>query len=322
VGVTLTIDRVRAAQARIEGAVTRTPTLSSPKLDQLLGCTLHLKAENLQLTGSFKLRGALNRVTIGMQRSELAGVVAASSGNHAGAVSLAAMLHGVRCCVVVPHDAPAVKVAAAEEFGAEIVRYDRNREDRTHLARLIARERDYLEVPAFDDYDVMAGQGTLALELLEDAGPLDDVVVPVGGGGLMAGCGTVVKSLAPSTRVIGVEPSQADDTAQSIAQGRRVAVADAYSIADGLRIASPGKLTFPINQRVMDEIRTVSEEEIGRATYEAVSSLGVDVEPSGATALAAIVSDPARFRGRRVGVVVSGGNADAGLLEDLRRRYA
>ena len=308
---------VKAAAARLAGVAHRTPVLTSRTLDERTGATVLLKAENLQRAGAFKFRGAYNRISQ-LSDEELArGVCAFSSGNHAQAVALSAALVGTPATVLMPEDAPAAKRAATEGYGATVITYDRFREDRDALAGELTRERDLVLVPPYDDELVMAGQGTAALELIEDAGPLDVLVVPMSGGGLMAGCGVAARALLPGVELIGVEPSAGDDTKRSLAAGERVRIATPRTIADGLRVDTPGALTFEVNRRQVDDVLLVDDNAIVETMAVLFERLKIVVEPSGAIALAAVLGDRERFAGRRVGVVLSGGNVGLDQFRDM-----
>src|SRR5437016_10046210 len=237
----LTLDDVRAAAERLRGRVRRTPVLVSEALNDACGYTVHLKCENLQRAGSFKIRGALNKLLTLSDADRARGVVAFSSGNHAQGVALAARIVGTSAIICMPTDAPALKLEATRGYGAEVVLYDRQKDDREALARRIASETGRVVVPPFDDYAIMAGQGTAALELLEDVPSLDVLVAPVGGGGLMAGCSTVARTLFPGMQIIGVEPETANDTWLSIQKGERVSIPPPPTIADGVRLTTPGE---------------------------------------------------------------------------------
>ncbi|SDI15869.1 pyridoxal-phosphate dependent enzyme [Nonomuraea jiangxiensis] len=316
-GVPITFEDVRAAAGRIAGVAHRTPVLTSRTLDTMTGATLLLKAENLQRAGAFKFRGAYNRIS-SLTADELArGVCTWSSGNHAQAVALSAALVGTRATVLMPEDAPVAKRIATEQYGATIVTYDRYREDREVKARLLAEERGLVPVPAFDDPMVMAGQGTAALELIEDAGPLDTLVVPMSGGGLMAGCATAARALLPDVELIGVEPAAGNDTALSLAAGERVRIPVPHTIADGQQVEIPGALTFEINRREVDEVLLVEDAALVETMVLLFERVKTVVEPSGASALAAVLGNPGRFAGRRVGVILSGGNAGAARFAAL-----
>ncbi|HYY09582.1 MAG TPA: pyridoxal-phosphate dependent enzyme [Kineosporiaceae bacterium] len=308
---------VKAAAARLAGVAHRTPVLTSRTLDERTGATVLLKAENLQRAGAFKFRGAYNRISQFSDEELARGVCAFSSGNHAQAVALSAALVGTPATVLMPEDAPAAKRAATEGYGATVITYDRFREDRDALAGELTRERDLVLVPPYDDELVMAGQGTAALELIEDAGPLDVLVVPVSGGGLMAGCGVAARALLPGVELIGVEPSAGDDTKRSLAAGERVRIATPRTIADGLRVDTPGALTFEVNRRQVDDVLLVDDNAIVETMAVLFERLKIVVEPSGAIALAAVLGDRERFAGRRVGVVLSGGNVGLDQFRDM-----
>ena len=306
----LTIADVRDAARRLAGIAHRTPVITSATLDARVGARVVLKAESLQRVGAFKFRGAYNAIASLDDAARARGIAAASSGNHAQAVALASRLLGARATILMPRDAPAAKRAATEEYGAEVVEYDRYQEDREALLAQLAVDRDLEIVHPFDNPRVMAGQGTAALELLEDAGELDALVVPVGGGGLISGCATAVRALAPSARVVGVEPEASDDVARSLASGTRERVAVGATIADGQQTPSPGRLTWPVIHALVDEVVTVSDQEILAAMRFAFQRLKLVVEPSGATGLAALLAGRCAAGYGRVGVILSGGNAD------------
>ncbi len=305
------LDDVRAASGRLSGVAHRTPVLSSRMLDARTGASVLLKAEVFQRTGSFKFRGAYNKIATLTPAERRDGVLAFSSGNHAQAVALAAALFDASATVVMPEDAPEGKLVATRHYGAEVVTYDRYTEDREEIGRRLAAERGLTLVPPFDDPEVIAGQGTVALELVQDAGPVDVLLAPVSGGGLIAGCATAVKALAPQARVIGVEPEAGDDYRRSLAAGRRIEVPVPRTIADALRVAIPGVLTFEHNRRLLDGIVTVSDQQLIEAMRFCHERLKVVVEPGGAAALAAILSGAVKLKsGERAGVVLSGGNVD------------
>jgi len=317
-GVTLSLDDVRAAAERLSGIAHRTPVITSRTLDERTGSTAFLKAECLQRGGAFKFRGAYNMISsLGPEERER-GVVAYSSGNHAQAVSLAARLLGTSATILMPADTPRAKLEATRGYGAEIVTYDRYTEDREALGAALAAERGGLAlVPPYEHPLVMAGQGTAALELLEDAPGLDVLVVPVGGGGLIAGCATAAKALRPGIRVIGVEPESGDDTRRSLEAGERVRIPVPRTIADGQQADIPGELTFAVNSQVVDTIVTVSDAEILDAMAFLFDRMKLVTEPSGASAAAALLAGRAEAGGARVGVVVSGGNVGAARFAGL-----
>ena len=313
----LSLEDVRRAAARLDGVAHRTPVLTSSTLDALVGAEVQLKAEGLQRGGAFKFRGAYNTIS-SLSDGELArGVCAGSSGNHAQAVALAARLCGTRATILMPRDAPASKRAATEGYGAEVVEYDRYEDDRELLVAALAEERGMTVVHPYDDPRVMAGAGTVALELLEDAGELDLLLVPVGGGGLISGCATVVKALSPATRVVGVEPQASDDVARSKASGRRERVAVGRTIADGQQLPTPGAHTWRVIDALVDDVVTVSDEQIVAAMRLLFERLKVVAEPSGASALAALLAGAQHEAGSRVGVVLSGANVDAARFATL-----
>jgi threonine dehydratase len=286
--------------------------LRSRTLDALLGARFWLKAEPFQRGGAFKFRGAYNAVSSLGSEALARGVCAASSGNHAAAVTLAAGLCGTHAVILMPEDAPPLKLDATIGYGAEVIRFDRYRDDREQLMRSLAVERGLALVHPFDDPLVVAGQGTIALEMLEQAdGELDALVVPVGGGGLISGCATVFAALAPGARVIGVEPLASDDVARSLASGRRERVTVGRTIADGQQTASPGELTWPVIRALVDEVVTVTDEQILEAMRFCFERLKLVVEPSGACGLAALLCGAVSCAGQRVGVVLSGGNIGA-----------
>jgi threonine dehydratase len=310
----LTPHDVVAAARRLHGVAHRTPALTSRTLDGVLGARVVLKAETLQRVGAFKFRGAYNAVSSLCDDALARGVCSASSGNHAQALALACRLCGTRATIVMPADAPPLKRAATEGYGAEVITYDRYAEDREELLRALAAERSLEPVHPFDDPRVMAGQGTLVGELLADAGELDALVVPVGGGGLISGCAVAASALAPSLRIVGVEPEASDDVARSLQAGRRQRVTVAPTIADGQQTASPGERTWPVIQALVDEVHTVSDADILTAMRFCFERLKLVVEPSGATGLAALLCGSVAAESQRVGVVLTGGNADPAVF--------
>jgi threonine dehydratase len=301
---------VVAAAERLAGVAHRTPVLTSRSLDERAGATVFLKAENLQRVGAFKFRGAYNRISQLTAGERERGVVTVSSGNHAQAVALAATLTGTTSKILMPLDAPTIKVAGVRGFGGEVVPFDRYREDREGLLRDLAEREGRVIVHPYDDEYVMAGQGTCARELIEEVGPLQRLFVPVGGGGLISGCATAAKAMAPACRVIGVEPEAGNDIQQSLARGERVTIPVPDTIADGQQTTAPGRVTFPVIQERVDSIVTVSDAEISVAIRFAFERLKVVLEPSGACALAAVLADPEIVQGERVGVILTGGNID------------
>ncbi len=301
------IDDVRAAAARIEGVVRRTPVLTSRLLDERVGASVFLKAECFQRTGSFKLRGAYNAVASIPDETRGQGVVAYSSGNHAQGLARAAQLQGVPATIVMPLDAPAMKRAATEGYGATVITYDRYAEDREAVGERVFEERGGSFIPPFNHPDVMAGQGTVALELLDDVAPLDSLLVCVGGGGLISGCATAAKAWG-DVQVIGVEPEAGDDARRSLAEGRIVTIDTPDTIADGQQTTSVGELEFAVMQERVDDIVVATDEEIRATMRFLFEHLNVVVEPSGACALAALMAGRVDVSGQRVGVTLSGGN--------------
>ncbi|HEV8474268.1 MAG TPA: threonine/serine dehydratase [Methylomirabilota bacterium] len=316
----LSIDDVRAAARRLRDRIHRTPAISCQSADDACGYTVFFKCENLQRAGAFKIRGALNKLLTLGDDDRRRGVVAFSSGNHAQGVALAAKLTGTTAIICMPSDAPKLKLEATRAYGAEVVFYDRQRDDREVMARQLAEKTNRLLVPPFDDYAIMAGQGTAALELLEDVPSLDALVAPIGGGGLMAGCATVARALFPGMQVIGVETETANDTYLSLRQGTRVSIPPPPTIADGIRLTTPGALTFPILQTTLSEIVLVSDDEVRDAVRFLAQRAHVVVEPTGAVSAAAVLSGRLGLpRGSRVGVVLSGGNVDPDVLAEILR---
>jgi threonine dehydratase len=307
--VTLVVgpDDIEDAAERLRGVARRTPVLRSDALDAAVSARVLCKAENLQLTGSFKIRGAYNCAS----RLDLShGLVAISSGNHAQAVAKAAQLLGTTALIAMPEDASPFKRKATEGLGAEVVTFDRFARDRDEVLREMLADTKRAFVPPYDHPDVIAGQGTAALELIEDVGELDALIVPVSGGGLIAGSGIAAKARSPGVLLIGVEPEGADDTAKSLAAGERVWIPAPTTIADGLRSQIPGELTFEINRRQIDEMIVVSDDEIRAAMTFAARELDATLEPSGAVGIAAFLSGRVDVAGQRVGVILSGGNVD------------
>jgi threonine dehydratase len=307
------VDDVHAAAERIAGLAHRTPILRSRTLDERVGAPVALKAENLQRSGAFKFRGASNAVAA--LRPE--GVCSVSSGNHAQALALAAREHGARATILMPRDAPASKRAATEGYGAEVIEFDRYTEDREALALALAAERGLTLVHPYDEPLVMAGQGTVGLELAEEVSDLDAVVVPCGGGGLIAGVATAIKAAQPQARVIGVEPEAGDDIQRSLRAGERVRVDVRPTIADGQQVDTPGERTWEVIRALVDDVVTVSDAEIVEAMRLLFERVKVVAEPSGACALAALLAGRIAPRGGTIGVVISGGNIDAARFAAL-----
>jgi threonine dehydratase len=317
----ITIDDVREAARRLKGHIHRTPVITSRSFDEASGHRVFFKCENLQRAGAFKIRGALNKLLTLTDEERKRGVVGFSSGNHAQGVALAARLTGASAIILMPTDAPASKVAATRGYGAEVVFYDRQTEDREARAKDLVATTGRVLVPPYDDPAIMAGQGTAALELLEEAPDLDALLTPMGGGGLMAGCSTVATSLRPSMKIYGVEADTANDTYLSFKKGERVSIAPPPTIADGIRNLSPGALTFPINKRTLTDVLLVSDKEIEEAVRFLLLRAKILVEPTGAVPAAALLAGRLPMpKGSRVGVVLSGGNIDPALLADILSR--
>jgi threonine dehydratase len=319
----LTIESIQEAREVITSRVRRTPVMTSRAFDERASRGLKaerrvfFKCENLQRTGSFKFRGATNRVLSLTDEERRRGVAAFSSGNHAQAVALAARDAGVRAVIVMPSDAPQSKVAATRSYGAQVIFYDRQREDREQVARTVAEREGAVLVPPFDDYLIMAGQGTCTLELLEEVPELDCILVPCSGGGLFAGVSTAARAINAQVRCFPVEPELANDTLQSFRKGERVLIPPPQTIADGLRVVTPGRLTFPILKEMAEDVLTVSDEEIAETLRFILFRMKLLVEPSGATAAAAVLTQKLPEDLKRVGVILSGGNIDPDVLARL-----
>lgn len=306
----LTLDDIRAAADVIASEAVVTPVLRSDRLDELTGATVLAKFEGAQRAGSFKFRGAFHRLSRIPADERSQGVVAVSSGNHGAAVACAAQVLGIPATVFIPADAPTSKRALIEEYGAAIQTFERYTSDREAGARAHATQTGATFVHPYEDPLVMMGQGTCALELHEQVRHLDALVVPMSGGGLMAGCASAMHALDPSCEMVGVEPATADDTRRSFAAGERVAIDPPTTMADGLAVPIPGENTWSINSRLVTRILTVAEDEITVAMALAEEHLDVRLEPSGAVGIAALVGSRSTFAGRRVGVVLSGANID------------
>lgn len=308
------IDDIFAARERLSGVAHRTPVLTSRLFDEAAACQVFFKCENLQRAGAFKFRGAFNKIASLDEKTRSHGVLAYSSGNHAQAVALAAKLFSIPATIVMPADAPRAKVAGTRGYGAEIIFYDRYQENREETGERICRERGMTLVPPFDDELVIAGQGTTALELLEEVADLDFLLTPCSGNGLLAGCAIAAKDVRPSIRIFGVEPEAGNDTWLSLRKGERVEIPVPRTIADGLQTTAPGKLTFPITQKLVEDILLVSDDELIETLVFILARMKVVVEPSGAAAAAAVRHRKFDFQGARVGVVLSGGNIDPDKL--------
>jgi len=305
---------VAAAAERLAGHAHRTPVLTSRSVNERTGATVFFKCENLQRIGAFKFRGAYNAMSQLPPEERRRGVLAYSSGNHAQAVALAGRMLGIRVTIVMPADAPSVKLEATRGYGAEVVLYDKHKEVREEVAERVARERALAMIPPFDHPHVIAGQGTSAKELIEEAGPLDYLFVPVSGGGLISGCAVAASHLSPGCRVIGVEPEAGDDATRSFKTKTLQTCHNPDTIADGARTHSLGRLTFPLVLRYVHAMVTVSDAELLRAMFYLWERMKIVVEPTGALGAAGLFERGLPVAGRRVGVVLSGGNVDLKLL--------
>jgi len=299
---------IKAAAGRLHGHAHRTPVLTSRTLDAMLGARVFLKAENLQRMGAFKFRGGYNAVSALSDAQRQRGVVAFSSGNHAQAVALAAQLHGCHATIVMPHDAPALKLAATRGYGAEVVIYDRYKQDRAAIANALVDERGATLIPPYDYLPVMAGQGTAALELIEEAGPLDALIVSAGGGGFLSGCTVAAKHLLPDIRMLGAEPERGNDMQQSLRAGRIVSIDVPRTICDGQQTQAIGQHPWAVIQAMVSDVLTATDPAVVDAMRFVFERMKLVLEPSGACALAALMQHRDQFKGQRVGVMLSGGN--------------
>ena len=309
VNLEVTFSDVARAHERIKGVAHRTPVLTSATVNERTGAQVFFKPENLQRMGAFKFRGAYNALSQLTAQEKRRGVVAFSSGNHAQAVALAGRLLGVPATIVMPADAPRVKLEATRGYGAEIVAYGKG-ESRDEIAKGLSIEKGLALIPPYDHPHIVAGQGTAAKELIEDAGPLDLLLVPCGGGGLLAGCALAAKQLSPGCRVIGVEPAAGDDGQRAFRAGKLVAIALPDTIADGARTLSLGKITFALIRRHVDDMLTVTDAELVKTMFYLWERMKIVVEPTGALAACALLEKKTPAEGKRVGVVLSGGNVD------------
>lgn len=312
-----TYDDVLAAARRIEGHAHRTPVMRSRTLDREFGAEIFLKAENFQRIGAFKFRGAFNALSRFDERQRKAGVLAFSSGNHAQAIALSASLLGISATIIMPQDAPAAKMAATRGYGADVVTYDRYREDRDAIGARLAEEQGSTLIPPYDHPDIIAGQGTAAKELFEEVGELDALFVCLGGGGLLAGSALAAKALSPDCRIYGVEPEAGNDGQQSFRSGTIVRIATPKTIADGAQTPSLGNLTFPIIRRDVEDILTVGDDDLVEAMRFCASRMKMVVEPTGCLGFAGARQLASQLKGQRVGVIISGGNVDLGQFCDL-----
>jgi threo-3-hydroxy-L-aspartate ammonia-lyase len=312
-----TYDDVVAAAGRLDGHAHRTPALRSRTADALASAQLFFKCENFQRSGSFKFRGAFNALSQLGPAQRRAGVVAFSSGNHAQAIALSARMLGMPATIVMPHDSPAIKLAATRGYGAEIVLYDRFTEDREAIGRRLAGERGMTLIPPFDHPHVIAGQGTATKELIEDVGPLDYLFVCMGGGGLVSGSALAARALSPRCKVYGVEPEAGNDGQQSFRAGSIVHIATPNTIADGAQTQHIGELTFAIVRREVEDVVTVSDAQLVEALRFFAERMKMVVEPTACLSFAAVRHAGVPVRGKRVGVVISGGNVDLARYADL-----
>jgi len=308
---------VRDAERQLAGTVNRTPIFSSRTLDELTGRRIFMKCESFQRTGSFKFRGAYNAISRLNAEQRATGVIAYSSGNHAQGVARSAQLLGIPAVVIMPTDAPSVKVDATREYGAEIIFYDRQQVDGEDYQHQLAAERGMTLIHPYDHPHIMAGQGTAALELLADIPDLDALVMPVGGGGLLAGCAIAAKGLRPDIHVLGVETTGADDTKQSLDKGERVVIPPPPTIADGIRLRTPGDLTFPVVQALVDDVLVITDDDVRDALRFVLTRMKLIIEPSGAVPVAAALRGTIPDAYERVGIIISGGNIDPALLATL-----
>jgi len=314
----VTFDDIQAAAQRLAGVANRTPIVTSRTLDERIGAKVFFKCENFQRGGAFKFRGAYNTISQLSDEQRRRGVVSFSSGNHAQGLALAARLLDAPAVIVMPHDAPEVKRAATRGYGAEVVLYDRVEQKREEVARRLGEERGLALVPPFDHPQIIAGQGTAALELLTDVSDLDVLLVPIGGGGLISGCSIAAHALRPGVRVIGVEPETANDSYLSLQKGERVSTPQSRSIADGLLPTAPGEITFPIMQQHLESIALVSDDEMAEAVRFLLMRMKILVEPSGAAPVAALMSGKVpNVNDKRIGVILSGGNVDPHKLAEI-----
>ena len=305
----VSFEDIAAAHERIKPHAKRTPVLTSATVDALTGASVFFKCENFQRMGAFKFRGAYNALAQLAEERKRHGVIAFSSGNHAQAVALAGRILGIKTLIVMPADAPRVKLEATRGYGAEVVQYAKG-EAREEGAGKLARDRNLTVIPPFDHAHVIAGQGTAAKELFEDAGALDALLVPCGGGGLLSGCAVAAKHMLPGCRVLGVEPAAGDDATQSFVKKRLVTIDVPETIADGARTPSLGKLTFPLVLRYVDDMLTVTDHELLRSMFFLWERMKIIVEPTGTLAACAVLEKKLDLKGKRVGVVLSGGNVD------------
>ena len=308
---------IEVAARRLAGVAHRTPVATSSTANERTGAQLFFKCENLQRMGAFKFRGAYNALSQFTPEQRKTGVVAFSSGNHAQAIALSARLIGMPATIVMPTDAPQMKIDATRGYGAEVQLYDRYTENREAIGRKLADERGMTLIPPFDHPHVMAGQGTAALELIEDAGPIDVLLVCVGGGGLISGCAVTAKHALPQCRVIGVEPEAGNDVQQSLRRGEIVHIDVPQTIADGAQTQAPGRFTFPVIRALVDDVLTVTDKQLVSTMRFFAARMKMVVEPTGCLAAAAAFEGALDVRDRRVGIIVSGGNIDVDRYAEL-----
>ena len=312
-----TFDDVKAAALRLEGHAHRTPVMTSATADRLLGASLFFKCENFQRMGAFKFRGAFNAISMLKPEQRQKGVVCFSSGNHAQAVALTGQLLGVKTAIFMPVDAPPLKIEATRSYGGEVILFDRFKDDREALAGALANERGMTLIPPYDHPDVIAGQGTAAMELIEEVGPLDFLLVCLGGGGLLAGSALAARALSPHCKIYGAEPEAGNDVQQSFASGKIVKIATPKTIADGAQTQSAGLITFPIIQRHVDGIVTATDAQLVEGMKFFAERMKMLVEPTGALSFAAARHAGLPIQAKRVGVIVSGGNVDLQRFAEL-----
>jgi len=313
----ISFDDVAAAARRIAGVAHRTPVLTSSTADALTGANLFFKAENLQRMGAFKFRGGYNSLAQFTAEQKKGGVIAYSSGNHAQAIALSAKLLGMRAVIIMPEDAPAIKIAATRGYGAEVVLYDRYTADREEIGKRLASEQGLTLIPPYDHPHVMAGQGTATLELIEEIGAPDILLVPLGGGGLLSGAAVTARKLAPHCRIVGVEPEAGNDGQRSLAEGRIVHIDTPRTIADGAQTQHLGNYTFPVLRELVDEVVTVSDAELVEAMKFFAGRMKMLVEPTGCLGAAAAFTKRIAVAGKKVGVILSGGNVDLARFAEL-----
>ncbi|MES2318154.1 MAG: threo-3-hydroxy-L-aspartate ammonia-lyase [Pseudomonadota bacterium] len=308
---------IEAAAERIRGVAHRTPVLTSRTADTIAGAQLYFKCENFQRMGAFKFRGAYNAIARFSDAQRQAGVLTYSSGNHAQAIALSASLTGIRSAIIMPHDAPALKVAATKGYGGEVIVYDRYKENREEIGQRLAAERGMTLIPPYDHPDVIAGQGTAAMELFEETGPLDVLLVCLGGGGLLAGCAIAASALSPSCKIVGVEPEAGNDGQQSLRKGEIVHIAVPDTIADGAKVTHVGEHNFKVIQKYVDDVVTVSDAQLIATMKFFAERMKMVVEPTGCLAAAAALHGVLPIAGKRVGILVSGGNVDLATFAQM-----